>query len=219
MAKRVCVAILGLRNTDYDDIVKQAGVFLEKFYQEIVLYPNPLIPEIEFREQYEKARKASTAAVKGSSSDKATHKQECAILYKWMQDKLIEYINSLYAGNRPLLERSGAKIKSDPTPVPPPDQPIIKRIERGPEPNSVKIFLVRGINSKQKRRSRLCYFILMYKDMEVRTGIEVGSSWSSINLIGYDVPDNEYLYFAVRASNSSGSSLPSSRVKYFLSYY
>ncbi len=217
MASRVSTAVLGIIETDYNGINRQAAVFLDKLYKETEIYPDPRRTEAFFRAQYERSLAATAAAKGGRGIDYATRNTECAKTYRLMQDEIIPYINSLYAGNRAYLERSGAKIKSDPTPVPPPDQPVILRIVKSTEPNTAKVYLVRGINSKQKRRSRIFYRILMYPDAEVLKGEEIGSTWSSINLIGQNIPVDEYVYISVIAMNSGGSSLPSERRKFFLS--
>lgn len=114
------------------------------------------------------------------------------------------------------LEKSGAKISAERSKVPPPDQPIISKIVNGPESGSIKIYLVRGKKSADKKRSKKQYFIFMFEKEDDVKGVEVGKSWDSRYLYGYDIPFSVYRYFGVRAENSGGSSLLSSKVKYYL---
>jgi hypothetical protein len=133
-----------------------------------------------------------------------------------MSEKLIPYINGLYAGNRPSLEASGAPSGAEPSPVPAPDQPTISKVVAGPEPHSVKICLVRGVNSSLKKRSRSLYRIIMFEKEDDAKGVEIGSSTNSRKLIGYDVPENVTRYYAVVAQNTGGSSPLSSKVKFYI---
>jgi hypothetical protein len=219
MASKICKAYLGLRSTDYNGINNQANLFLDNFYKESEIYPQPPKSEAFFRAQYQRSKDATIAAIKGSSADKALRNQECAATYWIMEQELIPYINSLYSGNRTLLERSGAKVTDDPCPVPPPDRPIILKVVKGPEPNTIKIFPVRGINSKQKRRARIRYRIFMFLNEDDPVGKEIGSTFSSIDLIGRDVPFDVYHYFAINGMNTGGTSPLSEKVRFLLSPY
>jgi hypothetical protein len=216
MASRKCKAYLGLAVTDFQGIINMANRFLDFLYKETILFVDPIISKADFALQTKLAAEATQYAIRGSIKDRSKRNTECKILHRMMTQKLLPYINRLYAGNRPYIERSGAKCTGDPSPVPPPDTPIIMKIEKGTLPNSVKIFLVRGINSKQKRRSRIFYRIIMFENEEATKGLEVGATYNSTELIGKDIPILVYRYYAVKASNSNGSSLPSKKERFFL---
>jgi hypothetical protein len=209
-------AILDLLATDCDGNLKQGNVFLTKLYQETVLYPTPTVTLTIFKGYVQDSADAITAAEKGGDVEIATRTQTTLTLHNAMSDKLIPYINSMWKGNRVNLEKSGAKISAVPSKVPPPDQPVIKKIVAGTEEGSVKIFLVRGIKSTDKKRSKKQYRIIMFENENDVKGVEVGSSWDSRKLYAYGVPYSVYRYFGVRAENSGGSSLLSIKGKYFL---
>jgi hypothetical protein len=216
MADYVCKAILDLDENDHDGILDQGDVFLLRLYTELVLYPTPVIPKDEFTLLVDNMRTAKTEAEGGSDVQKSTLLACSSNLFDAMSDKLIPYINSLWKGNRVNIEKSGAKVSAEPSMVPPPDQPVISRIVRGPQPGSIKVYLVRGVKSSQKKRSKKEYHIYMFVNENDTVGIEVGTSWDSRYLFGYGVPESVYRYFAVRAENSNGSSLLSSKVRFFL---
>jgi hypothetical protein len=216
MASRKCKAYLGLAATDFQGIIIMANRFLDFLYKETILFVDPIISKTDFALQIKLASDAVQYAIRGSIKDRSKRNAECKILHRMMTQKLLPYINRLYAGNCPYIERSGAKCTGDPTPVLPPDTPIIMKIEKGTLPNSVKVFLVRGINSKQKRRSRIFYRIFMFENESDTKRLEVGSTYNSTDLIGKDIPTMVYRYYAVAASNSNGSSLPSKRERFFL---
>jgi hypothetical protein len=216
MADNAIKAILDLLETDHDGIYNQGGVFLEKLYKETILYATPIIDKDAFTKLVEDMGKAKVAAEGGSDVDKATLLECSGKLFRAMGDKLIPYINSLWKGNRVNIEKSGAKLSAERSKVPPPDQPVINRIVRGPESGSIKIYLVRGTKSSQKKRSKKEYRIYMFVNENDATGTEIGNTFDSRKLIGYGVPESVYRFFSVRAENSNGSSLLASKVKYFL---
>jgi hypothetical protein len=172
MAKKICKAILDLSPNDFNGINDQAKLFLDGLYTETTLYATPPVTLTEFKDQYDKSYKATVAAIEGGKHERSIRDKECAMTHWMMGEKLIPYINGLYVDNRPLLEKSGAKTSSDPTPVPPPNPPNISRLENGPEPKSVKVFLVRGVKSNLKKRSRILYRIFMFEKEE--DAIEIG---------------------------------------------
>jgi hypothetical protein len=217
MGARRCKAVLDLRLSDFDGINNQGKLFLDHFYKETILYPHPYVSEADFRAQWRKSLEATAAAIEGSKLERTVRNTESRKLHAMMSGKVIPNINSLYSGNREKIEKAGAKVSSDPSPVPPPDQPIIQRIERGPEPNTIKVYLVRGINSKQKRRSRIAYHIFMYQHIDDMEDRNIGSTYSSINLIGKGVPYEEFFYISVEAKNANGTSPPAERVRFWLS--
>jgi hypothetical protein len=219
MGARLCKAVLDLAVTDFDGINKQARLFLDNLYKEKVLYPDPWVSEKDFSEQAVRSAEATVAAIGAGKKERAKRNMECRKTHWLMANKLILYINSLYKGDRVKIEKSGAKISADYSPVPPPDKPIIKEVKRGPLPNTVKIYLCRGINSKQKRRSRISYRIFMHLNTDDIQGTEVGTTYSSTNLIGEKIPYDTYLYYSVVASSSNGSSSPSEMVRFWLSPY
>lgn len=216
MSSKICKAILDLSPNDWNGVHTQGETFLSHLYVETTLYPSPVVTEADFKILVKDAGDAILAAEKGDDVAKANRLATCIILHTAMQDKLISYINSLWKGNRVNLEKSGAKISAEPTPVPPPDQPVIKKIEHGPVFGSVKIYLVRGVNSTLKKRSRTLYRIFMFEKEEDIKGVEIGSTYNSNKLYGYEVPVSEYRYFSVVAQNSGGSSLLASKVRFFL---
>jgi hypothetical protein len=217
MSSKIAKAILDLSPTDWKGILTQGKLFLSHLYVETTLYPTPIIAEADFKPLVENADKAMVAAENGGDIEMANREEMCGKLLEAMGQKLIPYINGLWAGNRTNLEKSGAKVSALPSPVPPPDQPVIKKIVRGPEAGSVKIYLVRGVNSSLKKRSRTEYRIFMFEKEEDTKGIEIGDTTNSTKLIGYDVPESVYRYFSVRAKNTGGSSLLASKVRFFLS--
>jgi hypothetical protein len=216
MADYLVKAILDLDRDDHDGIYNQGGVFLEGLYKETTIYVTPIIAKDEFTLLVTDMGNAKIAAEGGSDVDKAVLLECSDKLFNAMSDKLIPYINSLWKGNRVNIEKSGAKVSAEPSKVPPPDQPVISRIVRGPESGSIKIYLVRGVKSSVKKRSKKLYRIFMFEKEDDVNGIEIGSTFDSRKLIGYDVPASVYRYFGVRAENSGGSSLLSSKVKFFL---
>jgi hypothetical protein len=216
MADYLVKAILDLDRDDDDGIFNQGEVFLDKLYKETTIYVTPIIPKDEFTLLVTDMGNAKVAAEGGSDVDKAVLLECSDKLFNAMSDKLIPYINSLWKGNRVNIEKSGAKVSAEPSKVPPPDQPVISRIVRGPQSGSIKIYLVRGVKSSQKKRSKKEYHIYMFVNENDAVGTEIGSSWDSRYLFGYGVPESVYRYFGVRAENSNGSSLLSSKVKFFL---
>jgi len=216
MSAKTCKAILDLLPTDYYGIIRQAVRFKDGLYMEATLYASPPITQTDFKDQYVISDQAATAAIEGGKHERSVRNTECAKLLEMMSGKLIPYINSLYTGNRPALEKSGARTSAEPSPVPPPEQPNISRVARGPEVNSVKVSLVRGVKSTLKKRSRTLYRIFMFEKEDDAKGIEIGSSSNSHKLYGFDVPENVNRYYAVMAQNTGGVSPLSSKVKYYL---
>ena len=217
MSTKICKAILDLRPDDWDGIHNQGEVFLSHLYVETILYPTPIIAEVDFKALVTAAGEALTEAIKGDDADKALREETGEKLYTAMGQKLIPYINGLWSGNKVNLEKSGAKVSADPSPVPPPDTPTIKKIVPGPEPASVKVCLIRGINSTLKKRSRTLYRVFMFEKEDDAKGVEVGSSYNSNKLYGYDIPLSVYRYYGVSAQNSGGTSPLSSKTKFYLS--
>ncbi len=216
MSDENCKAILDLLPTDFDGVYKQGGVFINTLYVETTLYATPIITEADFKPLVKDLGDANLAVANGGDVEKAIQMAASIKLHKAMGDKLIPYINSLWKGNRVNLEKSGAKISAEPKKVPPPDQPIIDRIVKGPVAGSLKVYLVRGKKSTLKKRSKKHYRIFMFEKEEDIKGVEVGDTFDSRTLFAYDVPASVYRFYAVRAENSGGSSLLSSKVKYFL---
>lgn len=216
MADDNCKAILDLKNDDHEGVYLQGTVFLAKLYVETTLYPSPIVPEVDFKALVKDCGDCNTAAEKGGDAEIAAQIAATLSLHKAMGKKLIPYINSLWEGNRLNLEKSGAKISAERSKVPPPEQPVISRIVRGPEAGSIKIYLVRGVNSSQKKRSKKQYRIFMFEKDDDTKGTDIGGSWDSRYLIGYGVPESVYRYFSVRVENSGGSSLLASKVRFFL---
>jgi hypothetical protein len=212
-----CKAILDLKNDDHEGVYLQGTVFVAKLYLETILYPSPIIPELDFKVLVKNSGDCNTAAEKGGDVEIAAQIAATITLHKAMGDKLIPYINSLWKGNRVNLEKSGAKISAERSKVPPPETPVISRVVRGPVTGSIKIYLMRGVKSSQKKRSKKQYRIFMFEKEDDTKGIEIGSAFDSRKLIGYDVPESVYRYFSVRAENSGGSSLLASKVRFFLS--
>ena len=216
MGTKICKAIMDVDPTDYDGINNLGKRLLEYLYKELTLYAVPPITQADFKVQLDKSELATSNAIEGSKLDKSIRNEEGGVLYGMMNGKLLPYVNGLYMGNRPNLEKSGFKTSSDPTPVPPPDQPVISRLVRGPEAATVKVYLVRGVNSELKKRSKKLYHLMMFEREEDMVGKEVGKSFDSRNLIGYGVPEGAYRFFAVYAENSGGVSILSSKVKFYL---
>jgi hypothetical protein len=216
MSEKIPKAVLDLEPNDWDGINNQGRRFLDGLYNRVDLYAEPPIKQIDFKALVETSEAATTAAIEGSKHDRTVRKTESRKLYNAMGLQLIPYINTLYSGNRTNLEASGAKTSVDPSPVPRPDTPQISRVVKGPDPNTVKIYLVRGVNSGLKRRSKTEYRIFMFEKEEDLEGKDVGSSFNSNNLIGRGIPYNVYKFFAVKAYNTGGASELSSKVKYFL---
>jgi hypothetical protein len=217
MGARLCKAVLDLRLSDFDGINNQGKLFLDHFFKETILYPHPYVSESDFRAQWIRSLEATAAAMGGSKLQRSIRNSESRKLHAMMSGKVLPYINSLYRGKREKIEKAGAKVSADPSPVPAPDQPIIKKIERGPEPNTIKVYLVRGINSKQKRRSRMIYRIYMYQHIDDIESKEIGSTYSSINLVGEDVPYDAYFYISVEAKNANGTSPLAEKVRFWMS--
>jgi hypothetical protein len=216
MSSKICKAILDLRPDDWEGTYNQGNTFLTHLYVENVIYATPIIAKDDFTKMVEDAGKAITDANKGDDTEKAIREDLCRELHYAMGKKLIPYINGLWIGNLTNLEKSGAKVSADSSPVPPPDQPVINRIGRGPIAGSVKISLVRGVNSTLKRRSRTLYRVFMFEKEDDVKGTEVGSTYNSNKLYGYEVPESVNRYFSVQAQNSGGYSLLASKVKYYL---
>ena len=216
MATKICKAVLNLDPNDWDGINKQGEKFLDNLYVHPAEYPDPPITEEEFKAQVTTSKQDTVAAVEGSKHDRSNREAEGTKLYDMMSYKLIPYINTLYIGNRTKIELSGAKTSVDPTPVPRPDAPIIKKIIKGPEPNTVQIKLVRGINPELKRRSRIENRIFMFEKEDDAVGEEVGCSFNSNKLIGHNIPENVARYYLVIAYNTGGVSDPSDKVKFYL---
>jgi hypothetical protein len=211
-----CKAILDLLPTDFDGVYKQGTVFLAKMYLETTLYATPIIAEVDFKPLVKDLGDANIAAENGGEVELAVQMACSVKLHKAMGKKLIPYINSLWEDNRVNLEKSGAKISAERSKVPPPEQPIISKIEAYNEAGSVKIYLVRGKQSTNKKRSKKQYRIFMFEKEDDAKGTEIGSSFDSRYLYGYEVPTAVYRFFAVRAENSGGSSLLSTKVKFYL---
>jgi hypothetical protein len=216
MATKIVTAILSLSVNDFDGIYKQGNRFLDQLYSETTLYPTPPVIQADFKAQVDAVGVAITDAAGRGKTEMDNRKDSCKALHKVMGKKLIPYINLCWAGNLINLDKSGAKTSAEPTPVPAPDQPNISTIVRGPDPGSVKIKLVRGVNSSLKKRSKTEYRIFMFEKEEDTKGTEIGSSSNSYKLIGYDVPENAARYFGVISKNTGGFSPLSSKVKFYL---
>jgi hypothetical protein len=216
MSDKISKAILDLKANDWDGINNQGRRFLEGMYKRIDIYPTPPIAKDAFTLLVETSEAATTAAIEGSKHDRTERKTEGTILYKAMSLQLIPYINTLWSGNRSNLEASGAKTSVFPSPVPRPDPPQISRVAKGPEPNTVKVYLVRGVNSGLKKRSRTEYRIFMFVNEDDLEGKDVGSSFNSTKLFGSGIPNNVIRYYGVIAKNSGGTSDLSSKAKFYL---
>jgi hypothetical protein len=216
MSQKISKAVLDLEPNDWDGINNQGRRFLEGLYKQAILYPTPPIAVDDFTARVEASEAATTAAIEGSKHDRTVRKTAAKALYDAMALQLIPYINIKWSGNRSNLEASGAKTSTDPSPVPSPNTPQISRVAKGPDPNMVKIYLVRGVNSELKKRAKIEYTIFMFVNEDDPEGKEVGSSFNSNKLFGKGIPNSVYRYFAVQAKNTGGTSDLSSKYKFFL---
>jgi hypothetical protein len=217
MASKFCVAIMGVKVSDHDGINKSGHNYLDGMYKLPLIYTDIPLDVDAFRAMVTASEEATAAAEKGDPLAIVLRNKLSKTVYSTIKVKFLPYLNDKFPGDRPAIEKAGANTSAEPTPVPPPDQPIISKIVNGPVAGSIKVKLVRGKNSKLKRRSTTDYRIFMFAKPDDKMGKEIGDATDSRYLYGYDVTLDVYVWISVRAKNSGGSSLLASKVRYFLS--
>lgn len=163
---------------------------------------------------------ASIANAKGNHDIKTLRDKQSLALYNMMHDKLIPYINSVAAGDKVIIEKSGFDASSDPQPHGVPDAPVIKKITDGKIPQSAKIILekvkkVGGIvTGKQAKRKKTVKY-----SAQVTATPDKTDSWvtalhdvASTKLLVPNRPRNTDLSYRVIATNAYGDSVPSNVV-------
>lgn len=123
---------------------------------------------------------------------------------------LVKYVNDIAKGDKYLVSLSGYDVNEENEPLPVPAQPLLKRLEKGSEENTVKAFIEPDKNAK------------IYK-LEVTETPDDEKSWRSIadttnskKLIARNVPKDKKLYYRISAGNSAGWSLHSVVLAYYL---
>ncbi len=207
---------MGVTETDYDGINALGQNILDGAYKSPLVFADMPVTENVFKDLVTTSFNATAAAKHGGTLAITLRNNASKKLYNCIKIKILAYLNDKFAGEKAMFELAGTNVSADPTPVPPPDQPKISKVVRGSESGTVKVVLVRGKNSKLKKRSRTDYRVFMFAKPDDKTGKEIGDSTDSRFLFGYDVPEDTYVWIAVRAKNSGGSSLMSDKVKFFL---
>ncbi len=210
------MAIVGLKVTDHDGINKSGHNYLDGMYALPLVYDDPPMEEAEYKALVLTSDDLTAKAKKGDTLSKTKRNDASKKVFDVIKFKFCPYLNNKFPGNKAMFEQAGANVSAEPVPVPPPDQPIISKIVRGPEEGSIKVNLVRGKNSKLKKRSTTEYIVYLFAKPDDKTGKEIGDSTDSRKLYGYGVTADVYVWIAVRAKNSGGSSLLSEKTKFFL---
>ena len=216
MSNRVCVAVLNLNKNDHDGINNQAKNFIEGLYVETVLYADPPIQLADFKNQYDASIQATALAADGGKKAIAKRNKESGLLLDMMADKLIIYINGLYKGNRENLGKSGAPVSEDPSPHPRPEKQVIKRIDKGPEPKSAKVFLVMGQGESKKKNENRTYILYVFEAEDAVTPVKVFHFTSMRKLVAIGITVMTAFWYAVTAQNAGGESDLSDKVRFVL---
>jgi hypothetical protein len=217
MASKFCVAIMGVKVNDHVGINQSGHNYLDGMYKLPLIYTEIPVPVDEFKAMVVASDEATAAAEKGDASAIVVRNNLSKKVYTTIKIMFLPYLNEHFPGDRAAIEKAGANVSAEPTPVPPPDQPIISKITRGPVAGSIKVGLVRGKNKKLKTRSKTEYRVFMFAKPDDKIGKEIGDATDSRKLYGFDVTEDVYVWISVRAKNSGGSSLLASKVRYFLS--
>jgi hypothetical protein len=210
----IIMAVLHLRKTDYDGIIKLAKrILLEGLYIDLTLYATPIVNKTEYEAQLQLAADAVALAEKGG--DKAQRKKQIAGLYIMLR-RLVNYVNGLYEGDEVKLLKSGFDVNAIPAPHTVFDKPVIKKILKGNVDHTIKINIEPLEGDTKKKKASKTFIVRIYKDPTTAEFTTVPAGSDSRNIIIKDVPYMVTIYYSIIVENAAGPSMESDRIKFTL---
>ena len=210
MATRRAVAVLKIkRPTDYKSVLSRTSTVVTSMTTAVAIYALPDPPLATLTAQAAVLQGYVDKVNDGNHAMIDMRNQESETLYRMLQEELI-YVNKVGNNDRGLLAQSGFEVSDDPNPRPIPVQVIIKRIEKGEEPNNAKIVII-------KMDQTMVEFI-------VQTTITPATedSWKTVliesnshNLILEHLVPGQEIWIRICAKNTTGSGLWSLPISYF----
>jgi hypothetical protein len=100
----------------------------DMLYANTALFTTPPIMLIAFKAQLDKAIAAQAKVDKGSVQDTADRDTQVLLLFQMLNPVLINYVNTLYKGNRTNILASGFSASNEPNPKEVPSIPVIRKM-------------------------------------------------------------------------------------------
>jgi len=215
MAQRKAKAKMGCSKKQYQKVVDRGKKVSEGLYENDVLYAEPPIVKDDFNKQQAKASDAQAVVKGGSIIDTDNRDTQVGLLYDWMNDKLLLYVNGLWMGNRTNLLASGFEVTGDTQPHEVPAPRVINRMERGVLPFSAKIYLAKTTGDAKNKKERLTYFVWMrYVDEDDKLYRVVLTTTSKFKLLVSGLVKGREAIFYVTCRNNAGESDKSNCVNF-----
>jgi len=186
----------------------------ETMYANPTEYATPPETKVNLDAKITAAANAQALVKDGGKFEKANRDTLVAELFALLENTLLPYVNGLYKGDRSKLMLSGFPVCDDPAPHPVPAAPVIKSIEKGPEPHSAKIYLAKTTGPLNKKRERLNYYVWMSDDGDEEHIRIVLTVTSQRKLIVTGLNRGKEYIFTVSCSNAAGGGELATKVRY-----
>jgi hypothetical protein len=217
MSTRKVVAVMNCTKKQFIKVIKLAFKVLEMMFAHAAEYPNPPETQAILQKKADDAATAHSLVKKGGQVEKINRDKLISELFDTLELKFLHYVNGLYTDKPDKLVLSGFELSKEPTPVGMQPAPVIKRIERGPLPASIKIVLEKMSGPLNEKNYRFMYFVYMSSDDKDDTNLQlVLTTSNSRELIVTNVTRGVDMYYCVRVYHGKHGSELSGKVKYML---
>jgi hypothetical protein len=216
MATRIFFAIMGCTFRMYTKIIELALSVYDLLYANPLIYPTPPLTNVQLKVLIDAAVEAVAKAVGGGRLAIIDRNDKVKLLFYALINQLLPYVNGLWRGNQPNLALSGFPLSKEPEPIGAPLVPVIKRVEKGTGPNTVKIVLEKRTGSVSQRKARLIYFVFKCSDAEGTNLQLVYTTSSAHDLIVQNVPRGDDSYYTVSARHGKNGTELATKVRFLM---
>ena len=214
MATKISVAVMHCTKKEPERVIDRGLSVSETMYVNPTEYATPPETKVNLDSKITAAANAQALVKDGGKFEKANRDTLVAELFALLENTLLPYVNGLYKGDRSKLMLSGFPVSDDPAPHSVPAAPVIKSIEKGPEPHSAKIILAKTTSPLSTKRERLTYFVWMGLGEEEAELKNVLTVTNRHKLIITGLTRGKEYVFTVSCRNAAGGGELATKVRY-----
>jgi hypothetical protein len=208
---------MGCSQDDYEAINELGTRVYDTLYANPLIYPNPPKTNVQLKTVLDLSIDAQSNVKGGGKQATTRRNNRSKVLHDMLEQEILTYVNGLWRGNKENLELSGFPVSKEPEPHGVPETPVIKRIEKGPVPGSVKIILEPRSGSDIQKKERLMYFVYKGTDpINSTTDEQVLTTSNSKAIIITGVQRAVDYFYTLFAHNGKNGSELATKVRFML---
>jgi hypothetical protein len=217
MSTKIFFAIMGCTRTMHTQVIELGTSVHTTMYANPTVYLATPMSGTDLKLLLDAAIDAQGAVKTGGIQATIKRDAKVGAMYDALGNKFLPYVNGLWKGNQQNLSLSGFPVSKEPEPIGAPNTPLIKRIEKGVEPGTVKILLEKRTGTASQRKCSLIYSVFMTDDPIDETKLKLMLVTSnSHELIIHDVPRGVDQYYCVSARHRKIGTQLCSKVRFML---